>query len=33
VTDVSAGVADGAKDIAEGAQDAVGWVGGKLGFG
>jgi hypothetical protein len=33
VTDFSAGVADGAKDLAEGAKDAVGWVGGKLGFG
>lgn len=33
VTDFAAGVADGAKDLAEGAKDAVGWVGGKLGFG
>lgn len=33
VNDFSAGVADGAKDLAEGAKDAVGWVGGKLGFG
>jgi uncharacterized protein YukE len=30
---MGAGVAEGAKDLAEGAKDAVGWVGGKLGFG
>jgi hypothetical protein len=33
VKDLAGGVADGVKSLADGAQDAVGWVGGRLGFG
>jgi hypothetical protein len=33
VRDLAGGVANGVKDLAGGAQDAFGWVGGKLGFG
>lgn len=33
VKDMGTGVANGVKDLAEGAKGAVGWVGGRLGFG
>lgn len=33
VKDLADGAVGGVKDLAEGAKDAVGWVGGKLGFG
>ena len=33
IWDFGAGVVGAAKDVASGAQDALGWVGGKLGFG
>ena len=33
VKDLATGAASGVKDLADGAKDAVGWVGGRLGFG
>lgn len=33
IWDFGAGVVGGVKDVASGVSDAVGWVGGKLGFG
>lgn len=33
IWDFGAGIVGGVKDLADGAADAIGWVGGKLGFG
>lgn len=33
IKDLATGAASGVKDLADGAKDAVGWVGGRLGFG
>jgi hypothetical protein len=33
IWDFGAGVVGAAKDVASGTRDALGWVGGKLGFG